>query len=290
MRQLHCQAMQRLLRRWQIKPQGTDLSQKLAALLPAFFDAVIAETRPLIHQYVQQGFAIETKSDDSPVTVADRETERVIRTLIETNFPDHKIIGEEFGYGDASQSDNLGEGYCWVIDPIDGTRAFVAGKPTFGTLLGLCYDGVPLAGMIDMPMLDSCYTGILGPEPVARLNGNPISVRTDTPLANAAIATTSPEAFTADGWAAYRPFSQTCSNQLYGGDCHNYALLAAGQIDLVIEHGLAVHDVMALVPVIQAAGGIATDWSGKPLRLGSSDEIIAAGSTQLHKAALQAFQ
>ena len=139
-------------------------------------------------------------------------------------------------------------------------------------------------------MLDSCYTGILGPEPVARLNGNPISVRTDIPLAKAAIATTSPEAFNADGWATYRPFSQKCGNQLYGGDCHNYALLAAGHIDLVIEHGLAVHDVMALVPVIQAAGGVATDWSGKPLHLGSSDEIIAAGSAELHQAALQAFQ
>lgn len=276
-----------MLRRWQIKPQQTELSQKLAALLPAFFDAVIAETRPLIHQYVKQGFDIETKADDSPVTIADRETERAIRTLIETNFSDHKIIGEEFGYGDASQSNNLGEGYCWVIDPIDGTRAFVAGKPTFGSLLGLCYNGVPLAGMIDMPMLDSCYTGILGPEPVARLNGNPISVRTDIPLAKAAIATTSPEAFNADGWASYRPFSQTCGNQLYGGDCHNYALLAAGHIDLVIEHGLAVHDVMALVPVIQAAGGVVTDWSGQPVTLDNGSEILAAATPALHQAAME---
>ena len=283
--------MQKLLRRWQIKPQATDLPQKLAALLPAFFDAVTAETRPIIQKYVTQGFDIETKPDDSPVTIADKETELAIRRLIEVNFPDHNVIGEEFGASDVSApAGQKQDGYCWVIDPIDGTRAFVTGKPTFGTLLGLCHNGLPVAGMIDMPMLDACYIGILGAAPKATLNGNPMSVRSDVPLSQAAIATTSPEALSEAGWHAYRPFSQQCGNQLYGGDCHNYALLSAGYLDLVIENGLAVHDVIALVPVIQAAGGIATDWSGAPLHLGSSDEIIAAGSTKLHQAALQAMK
>ena len=236
----------------------------------------------MIKHHLNQGFDVERKSDASPVTIADRETERTIRTLISTNFPDHHILGEEFG---GTQQD----GFCWVIDPIDGTRAFISGKPTFGTLLALCVDGVPLAGMIDMPMLDACYTGILGTAPQAMLNGNPMTVRSDVELSQAGIATTSPEAFSDAGWAAYRPFSQICGNQLYGGDCHNYALLASGQLDLVIEHGLAPHDVMALVPVIVAAGGIATDWSGNALTLGSSGEIIAAGSAHLHEAAVKAF-
>lgn len=276
-----------------IKGSYTLLDQGLAESLPAFFTAVIAQTRPVIRQHFQKSFSVEQKADASPVTIADRKIERIIRDMLCQNFPDHHSLGEEFGASftdGASHTDaNPTDGYCWVIDPIDGTRAFISGKPSFGTLLALCCDGVPLAGMIDMPILDETYIGLLGAEPETRLNGQIIQVSHTDQLAKASIATTSPEAFTDAGWHAYRPFSQRCFNQLYGGDCHNYALLAAGHLDLVVEHNLAAHDVMALVPIILGAGGVASDWSGAPLTLNSSDEIIAAASPALQEAAIKAL-
>ena len=257
-----------------------ELDEALAARLPAFFHSVAAATQPLVDKYFRQDLTVDHKSDDSPVTIADKEIEQAIRAQITAAFPDHHIIGEEFG-GTAQ------DGFNWVIDPIDGTRAFISGKPTFGTLLGLTYQGVPVAGMINMPALSQCYIGILGQAPQARMNDMAVHVRATTELAAATIATTSPDAFTPTGWARYHKLSQLCGNGQYGGDCFNYALLAEGMVDLVIEHTLAAHDVMALVPVIQAAGGVVTDWSGQPVTLDNGSEILAAATPALHQAAME---
>ena len=173
-----------------------------------------------------------------------------------------------------------------MIDPIDGTRAFICGRPVFGTLIGLVRDGVPLAGFIDMLMLDECYVAVGG---TTLLNGAVISTSDVTSLAQARIATTAPEALLADSLAAYNRLVSGAAVSTYGGDCHNYALLAAGHIDLVLEDGLATHDIMGVVEVIRGAGGVVTDKRGGPVSLDGTHSLLAAATPALHDEALAIF-
>jgi len=246
---------------------------KLASDLASFSFA----SREVINRCFRQPIAIEGKADDSPVTIADKQAEQVLRDAVIAAYPDHNIVGEE-------QGGLISGSFDWVIDPIDGTRAFICGKPQFGTLVALCNELVPIAAMIDMPALDEQFIAVTGKG--AFCNEKPISVSGITDIARARIASTAPEALDEMALINFDRLAARCLTASWGGDCYNYALLAAGHIDLVVEHSLANHDIMALVPVIEEAGGIITDWHGNAVRLGKTDCLIAAASAELHQQAL----
>lgn len=246
-------------------------------------------SRPIIAKWFRQDLETETKADSSPVTIADRMVETALRREIAQKFPADKITGEEFGPGDKSGSD-VGSisPYRWIVDPIDGTKAFVSGKPVFGTLVGLLCHDVPVAGLVDMPILDECYIGLNGFRAVNRalLNGDSIMPNSQAQLVNARLATTSPRALSPACLDDFNRLADRVSITNYGGDCHNYALLAAGHIDLVMEDSLAAHDIIAVAALMLAAGATVTDLAGQMIRGGQSTDILAAATPQLHQAAL----
>lgn len=228
-------------------------------------------------RYFKTDLRVETKADASPVSIADKEIEQAIRQRISAQFPDHGVLGEEFA------NDGVGRDYVWVIDPIDGTRAFLAGNPTFTTLIALCYHGVPVLGIIDQPVVMERYSGLEGKQSL--LNGQPINARACSDIKNARLATTGMEYFTPEQRPRFEAVATLCGGLSLGGDAYNYAKLAAGEIDLVIEAGLKPYDAMALRPVIEGAGGIVTDWNGDALKLDSRMNVLAAGSRPIHDAA-----
>ena len=261
------------------RPEFLD-SERLAG----FLASLPARSRAVILPLFRSGLERFQKADKTPVTEADRQTEQVLRQAISEAFPGHAILGEEFG-GTAT------DGYCWVLDPIDGTRPFLAGKPSFGSLVGLCLDGQPIAGLIDLPALSESYIGIIDPhgQPLFSTgpDGTPLQVSSCARLAEARIATTSPHAFSDSGWQQWLRLSGLCENVLYGGDCSNYALLAAGHLDIVMEDSLASHDIMALVPVLLASGAIVSDWAGQPVTLHNHNgQLLCSANQVLHEAAL----
>lgn len=215
-----------------------------------------------------------------PVTVADRAAEAAIREALATRHPDHAILGEEYGASGA------GSPYTWVIDPIDGTKAFITGMPMWGTLIGLSYNGRAVLGVMDQP-----FTGErvwAGPNAAywrhAGGQARRIATRACPAIASAILASTSPDLFAPDERAAFDRVRAGARLTRYGGDCYAYCLLAAGHIDLVIEAGLKPYDVMALIPIIERAGGRITTWTGARPEAGG--RIVAAGDPVLHAAAL----
>jgi len=269
-------------------PDGvTSVAQLEASELERFLAGLPQVSRPFIAKWFRQNPATTQKADLSPVTIADREVETALRHVIQTYFPDDHIQGEEFGTTPSAKTSS----FCWIIDPIDGTKAFVSGKPVFGTLVGVTDQQLPVAGLIDMPALDETYIGTMigGKAPLCRVNGLPASPSDCTDLAKARLATTSPLALSPVGLNGYNYLAARAAVTNYGGDCHNYALLAAGHIDLVLEDSLAPHDMMAVVAVMQAAGAIVTDMFGEQITLGQSSSILAAATTELHRAALVAL-
>lgn len=253
----------------------TDLSIDDAS---AFAAELADAARPIIREYFRTGVFVDIKADDSPVTVADRTVEKTLRELIEKRFPDHGIAGEEFG------PKNLDAEYVWSLDPIDGTKAFITGRPTFGTLIGLLRNGVPVLGLIDCPILDERWIG--GPDIGTLLNGGPLMAPVTKPLDKAILTATSPDMFDADEAPRFAALKQACGLTLFSGDCHNFGLLALGTIDLVVESALSDYDYLAPAAVIAGAGGILTDWSGAPVALGSTTRIVAARNPALHAAAI----
>ena len=272
-------------------PEGvTSAAQLDSADLLKFLAGLPQVSRPFIAKWFRQNPHTTQKADLSPVTIADQQVETALRDVIQAAFPDDAIQGEEFG----SATINAAGRFCWVIDPIDGTKAFISGKPVFGTLVGLTDQGVPLAGMIDMPVLDETYIGhLIGHNPAdqqrqsaCRMNAAIVRPSPCQTLATARLATTSPLALSAAGLTGFNQLATQAALTNYGGDCHNYALLAAGHIDLVMEDSLAPHDMIAVVAVMQAAGAVVTDTAGQPIRLGQSSSILAAATADLHAAAL----
>ena len=243
-------------------------------LANALADAAGAAIRP----YFRASIVIEAKGDASPVTQADRAAEAGMRALIERERPDDGIIGEEYGRV------REGAGRQWVLDPIDGTRAFIGGRPTFGTLIALLEDGRPILGIIDQPISGERWLGVAGR--ATTLNGLPCRTRACAEPGQALLATTSPWLFGAAGTAAFDRVRGAARDTLLGGDCYNYAMLASGHGDLVIEEGLKLYDFAALVPVVEGAGGRMTDWDGRPLGADSSGHVIAAGDPALIEPAL----
>ena len=215
----------------------------------------------------------EHKEDHSAVTEADRAAEAAMRSLLEAERGDDGIIGEEYG------SVREGAARQWVLDPIDGTQSFIAGRPIFGTLIALLQDGWPILGIIDQPILGERWVGAIG-QPTT-LNGNAVTTRRCRALEGASIATTSPHAFAEDDVDAYLRVVAKAYPQrpwpVYGGDCYNYGLLAAGHLDIVIESGLKLYDFAALVPVVEGAGGTMSDWQGNPLDANSDGRVLALG-------------
>lgn len=245
------------------------------ALAHRLADAAGAAIRP----YFRARFDIETKADASPVTQADRAAEAAIRAILEAERPADGIIGEE--YGNARE----GADRLWVLDPIDGTRSFIAGRPIFGTLIALIEGGAPVLGVIDQPIIGERWIGAAGRPTL--LNGAPTRARACPALDRAHLATTGPRLFTEAEKAAFDRLSDAARDTLWGGDCYNYALLASGHLDLVVEGGLKLYDLAALVPVVEGAGGAMRDWAGRPLTRDSSGQVIATGDPRLLDAALE---
>lgn len=239
------------------------------ALAEMLAEAAGAAIRP----WFRRPFLVETKADFSPVTIADREAEAAIRRLLAQYRPDDGVIGEEYG-DDRPDAERV-----WVLDPIDGTRAFVTGRPLFGTLIGLMVAGQPVLGVIDQCIIGDRW--LAGPDQPTLFKGARAHVRHCGTLAQARIGTTSPQAFAAADLAAFERVRPLAADILYGGDCHNYGLVASGHLDAVIESGLKLHDWAALVPIITGAGGVMTDWQGAPLTLNSCGAVIAAGDAQV---------
>ncbi|MCR6629967.1 MAG: histidinol-phosphatase [Magnetospirillum sp.] len=250
---------------------------------PAEFVALAEElaevARPVIRQYFRTPVAVDDKPDASPVTIADREVEAAMRKLVAETYPQHGILGEEHGRTNADAE------YVWVLDPIDGTKAFITGKPSFGTLIALAHRGTPILGIIDQAILDERWLGADG-HPTT-LNGRPARVRACDDLAKAYAYTTGPEHFDADTLPAWNRVAGRVKQPRYGCDCYAYALLSSGFVDLVVEAGLKPYDYSALVPVIENAGGTVTDWQGRKLTIASDGKVCAAGDARLHAQALE---
>jgi inositol-phosphate phosphatase/L-galactose 1-phosphate phosphatase/histidinol-phosphatase len=236
----------------------------------------------VVRRYFRQPVAVERKADLSPVTIADREAEATLRALIAEAHPDHGIIGEEHG------AERPEAEYVWIVDPVDGTKRFISGHVQFGTLIGLLRRGVPVLGVIDMPMMGERWVGAAGRQTTHRdrQETRPVEVRPCAALDRAILYATSPHMFPGDDFTAFGRVRTAVAQPMYGSECYAYGLLASGFVDLVIEATMGVYDFLPLVPVVAGAGGLITDWAGAPLGLGSDGRVIAAGDPRCHAAAL----
>ena len=228
----------------------------------------------IARRHFRSRLAIDTKADNSPVTIADREAETAMRTLLAEAVPEHGILGEEHG------SERLDADYVWVLDPIDGTQGFATGKPLFGVLVALTHKGRPVLGVIDHPALGERWTGATGRPTL--YNGKPAGTRACAALSQAWMYATSPHMFDAETFPRFEALRKNCLRALYGADCYAYCLLASGHVDLVVEAALKPYDFCALVPVIEGAGGIVTDWAGQALTIASPGRVVAAGDANRH--------
>ena len=242
----------------------------------AVAEAAAAAAGAAIRPLFRSRLLVEAKGDASPVTEADRAAERAIRALLADRLPGHGVIGEEYG------ETNPGAEWVWVLDPIDGTRAFVTGRPLFGTLIGLLHRGRPVLGLIDQPATGERWVGVAGE--VTRFAGplgGAAGCRPCATLAEAELSCTSPDMFdaaTAPRFAAVKAASRRTT---WGGDCYAYGLLALGLVDVVVDATMKPWDWAALVPIIEGAGGRCTGWGGQPLALDGDGTVLAVGDPAL---------
>ncbi len=254
------------------------MTNKDLAIAQRLADAAGNAIRPLFRGDWSQ----ERKADASPVTEADRAAEAAMRAIIEAECPDDGIIGEEYG------TRNEGAGRQWVLDPIDGTISFMAGRPIFGTLIALLQDGWPVLGVIDQPIAAERWVGRIGEG--TTFNGLPVRTRACKELSEATIASSGPQYFTDDQGGAFMSLAaQTSQIVVWGGDCYNYGLLASGHLDVVCEAGLKLYDYAALVPIVEGAGGMMSDWQGNPLDANSDGTVLALGEPARLEEALEAM-
>ena len=244
----------------------------------------VAQAGPIALEYFRKAMVVDDKSSGAfydPITDADRRIEASIRETLSAQFPEHRIIGEEFG--------DTGSGNTyWIIDPIDGTRAFISGMPSWGVLLGLVINGAPSVGIMHQPFTGETFYGATGEGAFLNHQGldTRLSVSPRKSLADAILYSTHPSMFTMSGLdEEYRRLASACRLQRFGGDCYGFALLAAGCIDLMVESLLQPYDIIPLIPIIEMAGGVVSDLEGKcPLEGGT---VIAAANRELHQAALE---
>jgi len=244
------------------------------ALAAELADAAGKAIRP----HFRQPIAVTDKPDLSPVTVADRAAEAAMRRLIIARFPQHGIIGEEYGPERADAE------FVWVLDPIDGTKSFISGVPLFGTLIALAHEGRPILGIIDQPISRERWIGAAG-RPTT-FNGTAVRTRPCPALAAATVFSTSPDMFKGEDAAAHARVAAAAKLMRFGADCYAYGILALGSIDLVIEASLKPYDFSAMLPIVEGAGGVASDWRGTPLTLASDGRVLVAGDRRAHQQAL----
>jgi myo-inositol-1(or 4)-monophosphatase len=249
----------------------------------AFVDQLASVSGETILPFFRTALSIENKSlggGFDPVTAADRAAEVAMRTLIKKSFPAHGIVGEELGNERADAE------YVWVLDPIDGTKSFICGLPAWGTLIALTRGGEPIYGMMHQPFTREHFTG---DGSAARYRGpagdRALRVRPCTALSDAVLLTTSPLLMRETDRACFQRVEQAARLSRYGGDCYAYCMLAAGHIDLVIETELKPYDILALIPIVEGAGGIVTTWDNQPATRGG--RIIAAGDKRVHAEAMR---
>ena len=241
------------------------------AAAEAAADVAAAVVRP----YYRMGVSADSKADASPVTVADRTAEQAMRAVLSQRFPEHGILGEEFGL------DRPESRMRWVLDPIDGTRAFITGRPTFGTLVALMDGGTPVLGVIDQPITGERWVGVAGER--TRFHGahGRAGCRPCPALDGAELSCTAPEIFTPEQEARWRKLARATRRTSWGGDCYAYGLLALGAVDVIAEPGLKGWDWAALVPGIKGAGGNIADGAGQPLRPDGDGNVLAVGDPAL---------
>ncbi len=230
-------------------------------------------------RYFRTPIAIDAKPDASPVTIADKEAEDAMRALIEDAYPDHGIIGEE------REARNPNAEFIWVLDPIDGTQSFVTGKPVFGTLIGLLKDAKPILGVMDMPALKERWTGAVGK--TTTFNGDAVRVRDCDDVAKAWLYATSPHMFLDTDFPAFERLRKASWRTIYGAECLAYGLLANGLVDIVCEGTMDLHDYAPMVPIIEGAGGVITDWQGRTLGMEDNATVLACGDAACHAAAVE---
>lgn len=234
--------------------------------------AIVEDASKLAMSYFRQLLEIETKGDESPVTVADKAVEKRLRAALSAAYPDFGILGEEFG------AEGLDKASYWVVDPIDGTRSFISGLPLFGMLLGLMQDGKPVLGIVGMPALNELY---VGDESGATLNGAPIRCSQQTDLASATLFVNEGEHMLAREPQLLAELLKTGATRRLSYDCYPHALVAGGHVDVVVDFNLQPYDFLPLIPLIEAAGGVICDWDGQPLGLKSDGRVISAATPEL---------
>ena len=252
--------------------------------LAAFIDDLATTSGEAILPFFRTALGtVEDKSRGGafdPVTAADRAAESAMRTMIKRAFPNHGIIGEEFG---AERAD---ADYVWVLDPIDGTKSFISGLPAWGTLIALTHAGTPVLGMMHQPFIRERFSGD-GKQ--ARYRGpageRKLMVRDCHGLSEAILYTTSPRLMNAADRDAFGRVEDRVRLSRYGGDCYAYCMLAAGHVDLVIETEIKPYDIVPLIPIVTGAGGVVTTWNGE--RAENGGRIIAAGDKRIHEAAMR---
>ena len=247
----------------------------------SFVDQLAAASGDTILPFFRTALTVENKkaAGFDPVTAADRAAENAMRALIRNSFPAHGILGEEY------ESERADAEYVWVLDPIDGTKSFISGMVAWGTLIGLMRFGEPVFGMMHQPFTRERFSGDGG---AARYRGpagdRDLRVRPCESLRDAVLFTTSPLLMNEADRAVFRRIENEVKLSRYGGDCYAYCMLAAGQIDLIIETELKAHDIVALIPIITGAGGIVTTWENGPAQGGG--RVVVAGDRRVHQAAL----
>jgi myo-inositol-1(or 4)-monophosphatase len=248
----------------------------------AFVDQLATVSGETILPFFRTSLAVENKTHNGsfdPVTAADRAAEMAMRTLIRRSFPEHGIVGEEYG------DENAEAEYVWVLDPIDGTKSFISGMPIWGTLIALTRFGEPVFGMMHQPFMGERFSGDGGGAQYrGRAGKRQLRTRPCAKLEDAVVYTTSPRLMKDADRTAFGKVEEAARLSRYGGDCYAYCMLAAGHIDAVIETELKPHDVMALIPIVTGAGGIMTTWDNGPPQAGG--RIVAAGDKRVHAAAL----
>lgn len=243
--------------------------------------------RGLSLQWFGQPLTVDLKADDSPVTMADRGVEAALRAHLAARHPDHGILGEEHG------RERLDAEYVWVIDPIDGTRSFISGLPLWGTLIALMHRGQALLGLVDVPAIGERWSAGRSGATTYRHDHRPSAstpaCRTSgcTDLRRARLYATSPDIFSVPQLAAFDRLTAKVAMRRYGGDCYAYGLVASGHVDLVVEAGLQPYDYLSMVCVIEGAGGVISDWQGRPLTMDSAGDVVVAASAELHRQALE---
>ena len=246
--------------------------------LIAFAEFLADEARRILRESNATPTDVQYKADASPVTDLDRRIEAHIRTIIDDRFPEHGVLGEEHG------SRDLDAELVWVLDPIDGTAPFIAGIPVYGTLIGLAHHGRPFIGVIDHPATDDRWVGLAGG--FARHNGRAVRTRHCGLLEDAFVTNSNPDFFDAGEMRAFSALKSRVRYVQYGGSCYAYATLASGRTDIGLDAKFDPFDVFAPAAVIEGAGGVVTDWSGKAIDLEWRGQILAAGCTEMHERAM----